>query len=892
MIFNFTNLGAGTPLFINVTTGSNGSYVFTWKNFKQTNFQSTTIKVNNRVIYNGTDEIFNWVPDINSSAVNVTFYTNLTTGQQSIPEAHSVINLPPITNNSGDYLRLNYGYSCANNKKYIAVGDVYLNPYDSINGVVDVFEYNQVTNKYENKFLIRKLINPKDYNLLLATEDGTTDYTGADASDEFISTEPSSSYLIKGNVLLGSENYNEISTETGSGIYVRDTLVPFNDNPLDLLVESVFGLILSYNDKFGTSLALYGDLLAVGCPYFNITFTNGDNFTGGSVDIFDLTAYQQGALYYPIASISSAGDSTFGESVTMYGDYLAIGSSGAFDTVGAVYIYKKINGDNTNWQLIQTLYGTGLNCFFGGIVKFDQSGTYTLVVGNSSINGGYVYIYQMTNGLWNLTQTLSSDHTIPQTLAYLNNISPIITQNSSDGFGNSVSIYGSTIIVGAPTDTLYQEYVGSPFKYRGSVYFFQTCSANTNQWNLLQKTWGDGETLSNNQLGFNVDIYGTSAIATAIKYGNNFTADYISNTLSKRFDCNPNDPYFDIMGQVILFNLNTGSNMWDIEHTQQKKKLFGFPYLYYGYSTALYDDTFVVGSPCFITDYKNLPLAFDENIQGYAYIYNKNDLISNKYVGNVFYRDGQIILSNSGSIFENLMKDKFDDRLSRYDLQYKGRVTLYEKQIVCTINPGEFNYSTNPTSMINNNFFGFPQLDMMLKYMNSKIYKGDTSWWNYIDFTDVEQSIFNFNTSSYNVYNQNITPYIQQLSSSYMKWDVDGNDKINLNDMTLMWKYFTQTLTQNDIFTYIEPKSQRKTISDITAYIKNNVAINTYGQINPLFFNYDYSSSIDKTGSYLAPYITTVGLYNGTDLVGVAKLAHPIKNSGEFPLNILIKWDI
>jgi hypothetical protein len=27
-------------------------------------------------------------------------------------------------------------------------------------------------------------------------------------------------------------------------------------------------------------------------------------------------------------------------------------------------------------------------------------------------------------------------------------------------------------------------------------------------------------------------------------------------------------------------------------------------------------------------------------------------------------------------------------------------------------------------------------------------------------------------------------------------------------------------------------------------------------------------------------------------LVGVAKLAHPIKNSGEFPLNILIKWDI
>jgi hypothetical protein len=42
----------------------------------------------------------------------------------------------------------------------------------------------------------------------------------------------------------------------------------------------------------------------------------------------------------------------------------------------------------------------------------------------------------------------------------------------------------------------------------------------------------------------------------------------------------------------------------------------------------------------------------------------------------------------------------------------------------------------------------------------------------------------------------------------------------------------------------------------------------------------------------LAPYITTVGLYSGGDLVAVAKLGMPIKNSGELPLNILVKWDI
>ena len=62
--------------------------------------------------------------------------------------------------------------------------------------------------------------------------------------------------------------------------------------------------------------------------------------------------------------------------------------------------------------------------------------------------------------------------------------------------------------------------------------------------------------------------------------------------------------------------------------------------------------------------------------------------------------------------------------------------------------------------------------------------------------------------------------------------------------------------------------------------------------INPEFFGYQYSSSIDNTGSYLAPYITTVGLYNGPYLVAVGKLGTPIKNGGEFPINILVKWDI
>lgn len=49
---------------------------------------------------------------------------------------------------------------------------------------------------------------------------------------------------------------------------------------------------------------------------------------------------------------------------------------------------------------------------------------------------------------------------------------------------------------------------------------------------------------------------------------------------------------------------------------------------------------------------------------------------------------------------------------------------------------------------------------------------------------------------------------------------------------------------------------------------------------------------MNPTSSYMVPYITTVGLYNGLDLVGVAKLGTPIRNEGYFPLNFIIRFDI
>jgi hypothetical protein len=58
------------------------------------------------------------------------------------------------------------------------------------------------------------------------------------------------------------------------------------------------------------------------------------------------------------------------------------------------------------------------------------------------------------------------------------------------------------------------------------------------------------------------------------------------------------------------------------------------------------------------------------------------------------------------------------------------------------------------------------------------------------------------------------------------------------------------------------------------------------------FEHHDLSGSVDSTGSFLAPFITTIGLYDDNcDLVAVAKLPQPIKSEPDIPVNFIIRFD-
>lgn len=90
-------------------------------------------------------------------------------------------------------------------------------------------------------------------------------------------------------------------------------------------------------------------------------------------------------------------------------------------------------------------------------------------------------------------------------------------------------------------------------------------------------------------------------------------------------------------------------------------------------------------------------------------------------------------------------------------------------------------------------------------------------------FTNEEQSLFNLYSVEYNISSSYTTNYTSLLSSNYYDFDIDGNSKVNLNDMYILWKYFNNNLNQTELFKYVEPKSSRKTVQQIISYIEQRL---------------------------------------------------------------------
>jgi hypothetical protein len=70
------------------------------------------------------------------------------------------------------------------------------------------------------------------------------------------------------------------------------------------------------------------------------------------------------------------------------------------------------------------------------------------------------------------------------------------------------------------------------------------------------------------------------------------------------------------------------------------------------------------------------------------------------YIGNIFYSFGIAVISKLGSGTGITANGMGLSDLSAVTLKYRSQLTLYEHSVQCTMEKGEFNYSTNPSLIL------------------------------------------------------------------------------------------------------------------------------------------------------------------------------------------------
>lgn len=626
---------------------------------------------------------------------------------------------------------------------------------------------------------------------------------------------------------------------------------------------------------------------------------------------------------------------SFGYSVSINNKWLAIGSPFESGSIGAVFMYQQLSGSQPSWSFYQTLSTPpliGVGDQFGRSICLNKAtGSYSgsIVVGSNKPSSSHAYVYEFNGINWVLNYTLNPDNTTIYPLTFYPTL-PIYSgsyPNTHDFFGYSVGMYKDTIIVGAPQDRDIYEYSGSSGYQQGAVYFFERCPDKNRGYYLARKSYGNEKTLLNNTLGTSVSVYNKYAVAGCPKlFADSASICYLRATIFQQNYC---DDETDVVidGQFILFQQVTGSlpdtsgEDWNIVNVYQVKKRILQPYRDYGYSCNVSDSFIVVGAPFFISgSYRTMDFtagtgSFAGNLNdigdlsGKAYIYNLKNLRPNFYVGNVFYRNGKLVIMSSGSAFDGLLLSNNDTSTTyEYDLSFTSKQVIFEKQIVCAVDIGEFNVSTNPTSIVlptssfdinNNGIFDFQDCNVILSYMK---YKSTEATGN--PSTDWSSSIINTATdeemSVYNMYNQMFgsgsgalftSSYSVINNSLFTNLDLNQDNRIDINDMNILWKYFINRLTQKNYETYVTPSSKRKFLSQIIDFLNAETMRGIPPTINSNFLDYIRLSQSDPTGSYLAPMVTSIGLYAGADLVAVAKLGSPIKITPDFPMNFIVKMD-
>lgn len=295
-------------------------------------------------------------------------------------------------------------------------------------------------------------------------------------------------------------------------------------------------------ERFGGALSLNGNALAVAAYYSNYDENGANNLNAaGAAYVFT----RAGAVWSPQQRIAAQGTNarnvsdTFGTAVALVGNHLVAGtpnhaydSSGGNPTQngGTVFTYYYSAG---SWAQTQRIVDTFVpksrmgsrGAEFGKSIAYSEDGVYMAVGAhkdNVDSNGdfyrtsaGSVHIFKKVNGEWIYFQKISTT-------------SGTNERGVQDYFGSSVSIYGGTLVVGAPSQD-YDENSANSLSDAGAAYIYVF---NGTQFTLLQKIVGSGTNgrIASDNFGAQVSIV-NDTIAVGAPYhgyddlGGNFISD-------------------------------------------------------------------------------------------------------------------------------------------------------------------------------------------------------------------------------------------------------------------------------------------------------------------------------------------------------------------------------
>ena len=184
----------------------------------------------------------------------------------------------------------------------------------------------------------------------------------------------------------------------------------------------------------------------------------------------------------------------FGVSVAISGTTVVAGAPGYAKSAGRVYVFAKTG---TSWHQVAELKGSDTigSDYFGYSVAI--SGT-TLVVGSPGFakDAGRAYVFTDTAGGWHQAVELKGSDTA-----------------TSDYFGYSVAVSGTTIGIGAPGHA----------KATGRVYVFSDMAAGWKQTAEIQSS----DTVADNAFGYSVAVSGTTAAVGAPVYAKDAGRAYV-----------------------------------------------------------------------------------------------------------------------------------------------------------------------------------------------------------------------------------------------------------------------------------------------------------------------------------------------------------------------------